>query len=441
MIRRERVTERISPSMLKLELKRSARPLMILAIGLAVAIAAAQYMLNNINGGIGSTHEMQFEVADATGVVPGRAEVRFEGIEAGIITDVKLQQRHAVLTVTVADKFGPVYKNAAAQLRPNTALQDMYLDIVNRGTQSAGEAPTDYVVPLSQTQSPTNLADVLNTFQPDVRARLYNLVDQFGNGLQGGGQNLRRTFALLAPFLAIAGNVSNQLAIRADYTKLLVHNAGVLSGVLASRTAQLHNVITSGTTALESLATEGGTPLRQTIQGFPTTIQSAEQVLTAVDGLEPNLQRALTGLQPVADQLPGGLDSLRSLALSADPAVQKLETPVSRLVPLATQLRPLASSLSASLRELAPQIPDVDKLTTVASHCTVQLNEFINWDASMSKWVDDLGHMVRGNANFGFYSLPVGTPPKNYTYGNQCSGATPLGEQPTPKYPGPAPAS
>ena len=80
---------------------------------------------------------MKFEMADVTGVVPNRAEVRFYGIEAGKITDAQLIDGHAVLTATVATKFGQVYKNATAQLRPNTALEDMYLDVTNRGTPSA----------------------------------------------------------------------------------------------------------------------------------------------------------------------------------------------------------------------------------------------------------------------------------------------------------------
>jgi ABC-type transporter Mla subunit MlaD len=384
---------------------------------------------------------MRFEVADATGVVPGRAEVRFEGIGAGQITDTKLQNGHAILTATVADKFGRVYRDAIAELRPNTALQDMYLDIVSRGTPAAGIAPTGYIIPLDHTHSPTNLADVLNTFQPDVRTRLYELVDQFGNGLQDRGRDLRRSFALLVPFLNIAGDVSRQLAVRAQDTRQLVHNAALLSGVLASRSTQLRTLITSGTNTLESLATEGGAPLRQTIQTFPTAIQGAEQILTALDSLEPNLQRALTSLQPVADQLPGGLTNLKTLALSADPAVRKLQTPVTQLVPLATQLRPFSSALAGSLKQLSPQMSALDRLTSAGANCIEQLNEFINWDASLSKWVDSRGHFVRGNAHFGFYSLPAGKPPaQNLTYGSQCSGAKPLIGQPTLKYPGPAPA-
>jgi ABC-type transporter Mla subunit MlaD len=439
MIERDRLTEHVNLATLKLELRRALRPLVLLAIGFAATAGAGYYILANINGGVGSTHTLRFDVADATGVVPGRAEVRFYGIAAGQVLNVQLKRGHAVLTASVADKFGPVYKNAQAAVRPNTALQDMYLDITDRGTSNAGVAGPNYVVPLSQTQSPVNLADVLNTFGPDVRTQLYNLIDQFGNGLADHGVDLRRAFVLLAPFLQVAGNVSHQLAVRASLTKELVHNAATLSGVLASRSISLHQLISAGTKSLEALSTQGGTPLRQTIALLPRFVSTAHAILETITTLNPVLARALVNLRPVVRDLPSGLSNLRALAASADPAVRRLQAPVSSLVPLANQLQPFSADLSTALQRISPQVPDVNTITQDAANCIPWIDEFWNWDASMSKWHDALGEMVRGNVHIGFYSIPT-FKPANYTYGYQCAGGAPIGAVPTPKYDGPAPA-
>jgi len=439
MIDRNRLSERVTLATAKLEIKRAIMPLITLAIGFAVAGAAGYYILTNINGGIGSTHTMQFEVADATGVVPGRAEVRFYGIEAGLVTDVSLVHGHAVLTATVADKFGSVYKNAYAEVRPNTALQDMYLDIVNRGTASAGVAGTKYVVPLSQTQSPTNLADVLNAFQPDVRTQLYNMLDQLGNGLADRGADLRRAFVLLVPFLKVAGSVSEQLATRAELTKELVHNAAVLTGTLASRSTQLHQLVSDGTASLEALSTEGGAPLRQTITDIPGVARTGIAIINAIGKLTPPLSRAVTALEPVADHLHSGLSNLLALADSADPAVLKLQQPVKKLVPLADQLQPFSNDLAGALTQIKPQIRDVNNATQDLADCTLQDDEFFNWDTSMAHFTDALGPFVRGNPVFGFYTLPI-TKQSTTTYsaGKQCDGGEPIAGIPTPKYNGPA---
>jgi ABC-type transporter Mla subunit MlaD len=441
VIDRGRMTERLNLSLVRLEMRRAIKPLIVLAIGFAVAAAAGFYILTNINGGVGSTHTMKFEVADATGVVPGRAEVRFYGIAAGQVTDVNLQHGHAVLTATVADKFGPVYKNAIAEVRPNTALQDMFLDVVNVGTPSAGKAGSNYVIPLSQTSSPVNLADVLNAFQPDVRTQLYNLIDNLGNGLQDRGAALRRGFALLAPFLQVAGNVSRQLAVRATLTKQLVHNTSILTATLASRSTQLHQLITSGNSTLQALATQGGAPLRQTIAELPAMLHETGRLATAFDRTYPLLDQVIAALTPVANELPSGLANLKQLAVSADPAVRRLQAPVIRLVPLATALQPFSAKLSSSLTEIQPQVSAVDTSTTDLANCIEGIDEFFNWDQSMSKFADYLGPFVRGNPVFGFYTLPV-SKQSNYAYGPHatCVGTKPIIGTNVPKYPGPAPA-
>jgi phospholipid/cholesterol/gamma-HCH transport system substrate-binding protein len=300
-------------------------------------------------------------------------------------------------------------------------------------------AGSSYVIPERQTQSPTNLAEVLNTFQPDVRAQMYNVIDQLGNGLADRGADLRRTFVLLAPFLKIAGNVSRQLADRSALTRQLVHNAATLSSLLASRSTQLRLLVTSGVDTLRSLSTDGGMPLQRTIEELPSTLSTIQTFLTQTDGLLPPLNRAAGALEPVADQLPSSLTNLQRLGASAEPALRRLQAPVRQLVPLASQLQPFATDLAGSLNNIAPQIKDVDAATRDLSECTVQINEFFNWDASMAKLHVDIGQQVRGNANVGFYSIP-GVHQSNYGYGSQCDGGAPLGDVPTPKYDGPAPA-
>jgi ABC-type transporter Mla subunit MlaD len=440
MIDRNRVTERINLSSMKLELRRAIRPLIVIAIGIVIAIAGGEYILYGISGGIGGTHTMKFEIADATGVVPGRAESRFYGIRAGFISAAKLNKSgDAVLTVTIANKFGKVYKNAQAELRPNTALNDMYLDVTSRGTPSAGVAGPNYTIPIDQTHSPTNLADVLDTFQPDVRNQLNNILNDAGNGLADRGADLKQAFALLAPLLSIAGNVSHQLAERSDLTKQLIHNASILTSTLAQRSTQLHGLVTNGTHTLEALSTEGGAPLRQTIALGPSVLNLANNTFTAFQNDTPALITLLDDLGPVAKALPSGLANLKTLARRADPAVLKLETPVTRLVPLAESLRPLAGHLSTALNRISPQIPDVNTAVSDLAQCGTDINEFFNWDLSMSKFDDSAGPMVRGNLNFGFYSLP-GFVDQNFSQGHNCSGGEALGDVPTPKDDGPAPA-
>ena len=49
--------------------------------------------------------------------------------------------------------------------------------------------------------SSIDIAEVLNTFDADVRTHMSRLLDEFGVGLSGNGEDLRRAFAEIAPFL------------------------------------------------------------------------------------------------------------------------------------------------------------------------------------------------------------------------------------------------
>ena len=52
---------------------------------------------------------------------------------------VKAVDGTPVITVKIQNQFRKMYKDVRAQLRPSTALQDMFLDITDRGTPQAGK--------------------------------------------------------------------------------------------------------------------------------------------------------------------------------------------------------------------------------------------------------------------------------------------------------------
>jgi ABC-type transporter Mla subunit MlaD len=430
MIERGRLTERITPALLRLELRRSARPLIVLAIGIVVAVYCGQYILSHIRGGVGPTHAIHLDVADATGVVPGRAEVRFKGIQAGVVGSVGLSGGHRVIVANVADKFGPIYRNAEIVVRPNTALQDMYVDIVNRGTPAARIAGSGYVFPRSQTQTPVNVADVLDAFDPAVRAHLYDVLDQLGNGLQDRGAMLRRAFMDVGPLLSAASRMSAQLARRGELTRQLVHNTSVLSQVLARRTGQLRTLLISGSDTLAALSNRDGTDLEATLRRLPPTFDAISGSFSAVDRLLPDLNDALIRLAPVANALPSSLHALRSLSASADPALRALRTPVTKLVPFAVAIPPVAGQLGSALRLLAPQVADISHVTDDLVECPQVPYAFFNWTASLGKYIDTYGSIPRGDIAVGLDSTTVLKDP-NIVPAKSCAGGTTIGSAPT----------
>jgi hypothetical protein len=116
-------------------------------------------------------------------------------------------------------------------------------------------------------------------------------------------------------------------------------------------------------------------------------------------------------LTPAAERLPSGLAALRRLSVAARPAVGALRTPVRRLVPLATHLRPFAGDLQQTISALRPQMRALDHVTRATAGCTVGIQGFFQWTASLLKYADGRGTPGgRGDLAMGLDSSGRGDP-------------------------------
>jgi phospholipid/cholesterol/gamma-HCH transport system substrate-binding protein len=400
----ERMTERMSRARVAVELRRSLRPLAVVAVGGAVGLAVWLVILSNVGTGVlASQYTVRFAVDSATSVTPGRNAVKLHGVEVGTITDVDLEDGSAVLTTKIRSKYGAIYRDARAQLRPETALENMYLDIIDRGTPAGGKATEAEPVPASQTEPDVQIEEVLSAFSPSVRAHLSSTLDELGHGLGGRGDDLRQAFVQLAPFLRVTSDMARQLAERGELTRRLVTNMSTLTGALADRDQDLRTLVDAGGATLTTLAASSR-DLEATLHQLPPTLQSLDASFAAVRGVTGDVDRALVDLRPVADRLPAALETLQQLSQDADPALRALRDPVRRLIPLSRALVPLSGSLSGAMRGLAPQIGAIDHTTRALAGCASSLASFFEWTASVTKFADGRAIFPRGDVVIGLNS-------------------------------------
>ena len=429
---RNRRSERINRARLELEVRRAVKPAIVVAIGALVGLACALYIGVHVSRTLlSSTYDVRFAVNDATGVVAGADDVRYKGIPAGTITKVQTVGTQPVLTARIKTKYGRIYRNARASLRPNTALQDMYLDITDRGTSAAGVAKADRPIPASRTDTAVNVDDVLNVFSADQRVRLRELLDNLGNGLRDRGAALRTAFVQAVPLLQVAGRISQQLAARGPITRRLVHNIALLTSELGSRDQQLRALVRQGSATLTTL--QAGAPdLDATLHQLPATMTAIDTTFAAVRGVLGNADSAVKSLYPVAQRLPVSLAALRRLNSSAAPAVRALQTPIQRLVPFAQALVPVSAGLSRAVGALRPQVGTIDRGTKDLAGCKKGVQGFFQWDASMSKYGDIRGPVPRGNVVFGAQGSGVVPSPFEYAPQACTPGKAIGGRLPTP---------
>ncbi len=412
--------------------KRSLRPLATLALAALLAVVCSAYLLLHIDKtALVSSDTYSFAVDEATGVVPGVDEVRFKGIPAGQISGVALHGNQPVITVQLQSSFGRIYRNATAELRPNTPLQDMYLDITSRGTPSAGLARAAEPISPTQTSTSVSISDVLDVFHSSQRVRLSELLDDLGNGLADRGQALRNAFVELVPFVVQAGRITQQLNLHSRLTAQLVHNLGVLTTTLGQQANEIRALVVYGSQSMRTLGVNS-TAVKRTVAQLPPTITAADAALSALQRILPSVDGAARSLYPVAARLPRALSDIRSLTRALQPAVIALQRPVAELVPLSQALVPVSSALRSSVDTLLPQVPTYNRAVSDVGECLPSLYGFFAWNASMAKFGDARGGAPRGDAvvggdsggGLGFKS-PFEFPEKSCTPGAAIGGRLP----------------
>lgn len=430
---RDRISGRINRARVDIELRRAAKPALVVLAGLILGGVLALYIVGQVSSSLLTANYVQkIELDDATGVLPGNNEVRFKGVRAGSIDDMQIENGHPVIKIKYEKKYGRLYRDAKLQLRPSTALQDMYVDILDRGTPSKGGLPENTPLPRSQTEVPVNVTEVLDILRPNQRARLRTLLDDLGNGMKDRGRSLRQIFVLAVPFIQRAGALADALADREPLVRRLVHNTSTLTRELGRRDDELRTLVDEGGRTLSTLQAGRG-DLDATLRELAPTVGTITSSFATVRGVLPQVDGAVRALGPVAEELPGSLRDLRRLNKDAAPAVRSLQEPVVRLVPLAKQLRPLSRSLAASLRVLAPQIDTIDKVTKTTAGCKSGIQGFFQWNASMSKFGDSRGPVPRGNVVIGAQSSSIFKDPEEYAPQSCAPGAPIGGRVPTAK--------
>jgi ABC-type transporter Mla subunit MlaD len=408
--------------------RRAVRPGIVSLFGIAIGFACFVYLTLQVERSrLTGAQSVAFEVSDASGVQPKVNEVRFRGIPAGKVSKVEMRGEQPVVTVDLEDQYGDVFRDAKATLRPNTPLQDMYINITYRGTPAAGKATADEPVPVTRTDTSVRIGEVLNVFEGDERARLSHLLDGLGNGLEDRGLRLKAAFAELVPFVQVAARITDQLAANDRQTRSLVHSTALLTSELGRREGELRRLVDASSATLSTLQASSG-DIDRTLTELPRTVASADASFTAVRGVLGDVDGALTDLDPVADRLPEALKAVRSLTKAATPAVRALERPVERLVPLSRTLEPTAQALNEAVTRLQPQTDTLEKVITTASKCLPEIYGFMAWDASMAKFGDSLGAGPRGNAVFGAQSAGIQNPVEFAP--DICVSGKPIGGRP-----------
>jgi ABC-type transporter Mla subunit MlaD len=409
---------------LRLEVRRSLRPLLLwISLG-AAALYAMFFLLAHLHIALPWQHQYSFQVAvpNAHGVVAGD-EVRIAGVPVGTVTGVSLRGNQPVLRVEMGPQYAPVYRNARAELRPNTPLDDMYLDIISRGTPGAGRLGPQATLAADRTASSVDIGEVLDVFSADVRPRMATAITQLARGLGNDGPQFRQALVELAPFLRAVKRLSAEVATRRMETEVLVHDFTLMMAELAYRDRALRSLIQDAGTTFTTLGDNSGS-LQAFITALPPALQRLPVSFSALRQASVALNPALSAMLPAAHALPSGLSALDRFAIAERPAANSLRRALPGLTALLAATTPVGENLGSAFAELQPQAPWLDHATRQIIPCEKPVDMYFQWYNSIYKFGDDLSSFLRMSNNTGAANA-VGEPDPFLVASPSCTGTAP----------------
>jgi phospholipid/cholesterol/gamma-HCH transport system substrate-binding protein len=344
--------------------------LFVIAMGISGYIIANQDARPRIPFVESEAFKLKAEFSDAQAVTPGQGQsVRVAGVQVGKITEVKLVNGVAVVTMELDQKWKKkleVRSDATALLRPRTGLKDMFIELDPGGEGELLE--NNGTLPVQNTAPDVDPDEVLSALDTDTRSYLQLLINGAGKGLKDRGNDLNRTFKALDPTYRDLRRVSSAIAERRQDLKRLIHNYGKLTNTLADTDGDITRLINSSDAVFKAFASEDQN-ISLAVSKLPATLRQTQDTLTKVDSFSKVAGPALESLREPFRQLDVANAAVLPFVKEAEPIVREQIRPfVKQARPTVNNLRPAAINLAKASPDLVASFHELNRFFNMAGH-------------------------------------------------------------------------
>jgi virulence factor Mce-like protein len=297
------------------------------------------------------------QLDNAFGLIAG-VDMKIAGVRAGKITDLKLDRRakKALVQFEVDQKpsFRELRSDVTCETRPQSLIGEYFLDC-QPGSSPKVLKPGS-TIPVSHTTSTIPPDLVNNILRLPQRERLRILLNEFGTGLAGRGQDLN-------------------LAIRRGVPA--IREADKLLAILARQNQVIANLTRNADTVITALANNHHDVGRWVVEARDTAAASAERQ-SDIAGTFHRLPTFLEELRPTMRELGRAVDA-------QTPALRDLNASAGQLERFFNDLGPFADASRPSFRSLG-EASVVGRQAAVAAKPTVaELRRFARHTPELGK--------------------------------------------------------
>lgn len=294
-------------------------------------------------------YEVTAEFRDAGGITKN-SEVKIGGIAGGTVEEIELTGRDtALLTFRLDDGAGPIGAGAVARSRPVNLLGEKFIDL-DPGDLERPQ-PSGARIPVARTSRPVELDDVLNTLQPDVRARMRVLINEAGISMEGRGADFNQMLDNLPPALDETRSFVADFSRDNGRLKSLIDRSDRVIRSFARERGDLQDLVSEAADTL-AITADKRREVAATLTQAPGSLRQLRTSLTTLGGTATKLEPAARELRAAAPQLTQALTALPAFAKDAAPALGRAEEVAPSLTRLGVQARPTVQRLRPTMADL-----------------------------------------------------------------------------------------
>jgi ABC-type transporter Mla subunit MlaD len=346
---------------------------------------------------------------NASTLVEGQ-DVKVAGVPVGVVEEMEVADRNKAAVVLRIDNedFTPFKRDANCTVRLQGLVGEKFVEC-EPGSSSAqplprieeGDGEGERLLPVQNTSSPVDLDIVNDTLRLPYRQRFSILLNEFGTGLAGRGEDLNEVIHRANPALRETDKVLAILANQNRTLARLAEDSDRVLGPLAREREAFADWIVQANETGEASA-ERRVDLRRGINRLPAFLRELRPLMADLERFADQGTPLLRDLGASAPDLARLIRGQGTLADASREAFPSLGDALERGRPALVGARPLIRDLGRLGKELEPTSRDLDELTKSLDEtgAVERINDFNYYTALSTNGFDEVGHYLRaGLAN------------------------------------------
>ena len=321
-----------------------------IAAVVALVVAAVAVALLLFSGG--SSYQITAEFENASQLVKG-SQVVVAGVPTGTVQDIALGNHgQALVTFTVSDPYVPLRQGTHATIRSYSlsgiANRQVQLDLPPP-SQAGPEIPSGATLPEADTTSEVDLDQLFNTLNARTISNFKHVIEGFELSYQGVAHQANVGYKYLNPFLSTSRQVFGELTRDTPALQNLIVDTSHLSGALAQRANDISLLVHNANLMMGAIASQSKA-LETALTRLPDFMRQSNTTFVNLRATLDDLTPLVNASKPVADRLGPFFHTFRRAAHDAVPTITDLQKTIRRpgkqndLVELTRDARPLAKA-------------------------------------------------------------------------------------------------